>query len=205
MRVGDDERPATEALHHGRQDPALADAEEHLAAAEQPEAAVEVGHDAGPSAPEIRSDRIFMAIVFPCAEHGAQRREEVPMDPAGFGGDGARPSTPARLADDVHHQLLGRLLSHRLQPGQRLTVDALARELRVSQTPIREALHRLEVGGVVVRTHLADPTGSLRSSRGASEELVEVRLLLELGSRHAARPSRWRTATSNGSPASRRP
>jgi DNA-binding GntR family transcriptional regulator len=101
------------------------------------------------------------------------------MDPAGFGGEGARPSTPARLADDVHQQLLGRLLSHQLQPGQRLTVDALARELRVSQTPIREALHRLEVGGVVVRTHLAGYRVAPQLTRGQFEELVEVRLLLE--------------------------
>jgi DNA-binding GntR family transcriptional regulator len=101
------------------------------------------------------------------------------MDPAGFDADGARPSTPARLADDVHQQLLGRLLSHQLQPGQRLTVDALARELRVSQTPIREALHRLEVGGVVVRTHLAGYRVAPQLTRGQFEELVEVRLLLE--------------------------
>jgi DNA-binding GntR family transcriptional regulator len=101
------------------------------------------------------------------------------MEPAAFDSAGARGSAPARLADDAHQQLLGRLLSHQLQPGQRLTVDALARELGVSQTPIREALHRLEVGGVVVRTHLAGYRVAPQLSRQQFEDLVEVRLLLE--------------------------
>lgn len=88
-------------------------------------------------------------------------------------------SARARLADDVHQQLMGRLLSHQLRPGQRVTVDALARELGVSQTPIREALHRLEVGGVVVRTHLAGYRVGPQLTRRQFEDLVEVRLLLE--------------------------
>ena len=110
------------------------------------------------------------------------------MESAGFESEAVgRAPGPARLADDVHQQLLGRLLSHRLQPGQRLTVDALARELGVSQTPIREALHRLEVGGVVVRTHLAGYRVAPQLDRRQFEDLVEVRLLLEpAAARHAA-------------------
>jgi DNA-binding GntR family transcriptional regulator len=101
------------------------------------------------------------------------------MGSAAFASDGAPPSAPARLADEVHQQLLGRLLSHQLEPGQRLTVDALARELGVSQTPIREALHRLEAGGVVVRTHLAGYRVGPQLTRQQFEDVVEVRLLLE--------------------------
>jgi DNA-binding GntR family transcriptional regulator len=101
------------------------------------------------------------------------------MESAGSASHPAPASARARLADDVHQQLLGRLLSHQLQPGQRLTVDALARELGVSQTPIREALHRLEVGGVVVRTHLAGYRVAPQLTRQQFDDLVEVRLLLE--------------------------
>lgn len=93
--------------------------------------------------------------------------------------DDGRPPVRARLADEVHEELLGRLLSHELEPGQRLTVDALSRELGVSQTPIREALNRLEAGGVVVRTHLAGYRVGPPLDRAQFEDLVEVRLLLE--------------------------
>jgi DNA-binding GntR family transcriptional regulator len=95
-------------------------------------------------------------------------------------------SAPARLAEQVHEELLGRLLSHRFEPGQRLTVDALSRELGVSQTPIREALHRLEAGGVVVRTHLAGYRVGPQLTRDQFEDLVAVRLLLEPAAARAA-------------------
>ncbi|WP_370639189.1 GntR family transcriptional regulator, partial [Cohnella sp. REN36] len=35
-------------------------------------------------------------------------------------------------------------------PGQRLTEEALAAELHISRTPIREALKRLETEGLIV-------------------------------------------------------
>ena len=89
------------------------------------------------------------------------------------------PLPRARLGEHVYDELLARLLSHRLEPGQRLTIDALARELGVSQTPIREAMQRLEAGGVVVRTHLAGYRVAPQLTREQFEELVEVRLLLE--------------------------
>jgi len=77
---------------------------------------------------------------------------------------------PTPIADEVYDELLSRVLSARLGPGARVTIDALGRELEVSQTPIREALHRLEQNGLVrhrVRrstTPLAAPTLDRSSS-----------------------------------------
>ena len=71
----------------------------------------------------------------------------------------ARPASGSsgrpRLADDVYDFLLSQLMTLRIEPGERVTIDALARELGVSQTPIRDALNRLAADGLVVRVHLA--------------------------------------------------
>ncbi len=89
------------------------------------------------------------------------------------------PLPRVRLGDEVYDELVARLLSHRFASGERLTIDVLARDLGVSQTPVREALTRMEAGGVVVRTHLAGYRVAPELTRSQFEELVEVRLLLE--------------------------
>lgn len=63
---------------------------------------------------------------------------------------------PARrsLADSVYDILLAQLMEGSLGPGEPLNIDALARDLNVSQTPIREALARLESTGLVSRAAL---------------------------------------------------
>ncbi|KQO84616.1 MULTISPECIES: GntR family transcriptional regulator [unclassified Frigoribacterium] len=70
----------------------------------------------------------------------------------------ASPSTgrPRRvsLADGVYDELLSRLFDNTLPPGTWMNIDALARDLEVSQTPIREALARLESTGLVTRAAL---------------------------------------------------
>ncbi|MFD1718426.1 GntR family transcriptional regulator [Georgenia deserti] len=94
---------------------------------------------------------------------------------------------PTPIADEVYDELLSRVLSARLGPGARVTIDALGRELEVSQTPIREALHRLEQDGLVVRHHLAGYRVVPRMTREQFENLVELRLLLEpVAAGHAA-------------------
>lgn len=55
------------------------------------------------------------------------------------------------LGDEVYQALLGDLISLRIPPGERLSVDALARHFGVSQTPIRAALIRLETEGLVLQ------------------------------------------------------
>lgn len=52
---------------------------------------------------------------------------------------------PARIirADAVYDQILEKLMDRSLPAGMRINIDALARELGVSPTPVREALGRL--------------------------------------------------------------
>lgn len=55
------------------------------------------------------------------------------------------------LADEVYDRLMTRLVDGTLAAGVPLIIGELAHELGVSQTPIREALARLELTGLVTR------------------------------------------------------
>ena len=91
------------------------------------------------------------------------------------------------LADDVYGAIFNKLMSLEIAPGSRITVDGLVRELEVSQTPIREALGRLEGEGLVVKTHLVGYSAAPQITRRRFDELYELRLLLEPeGARRAA-------------------
>lgn len=58
------------------------------------------------------------------------------------------------LSGDVYEAIFAQLMSLKIPPGARITVDSLVKEFNVSQTPIREALGRLEGEGLVVKQHL---------------------------------------------------
>jgi DNA-binding GntR family transcriptional regulator len=95
-------------------------------------------------------------------------------------GDGPSPvRARGRLADEVYDTLLGQLMSLRIVPDSRVTIDALARELGVSQTPIRDALNRMEADGLVVRVPHAGYRIPPQITRDRFEDMLEVRLLLE--------------------------
>ncbi|WES63635.1 GntR family transcriptional regulator [Microbacter sp. GSS18] len=53
------------------------------------------------------------------------------------------------LGDEVYRRLGEAILSGELAPGERLRDHDLARRLGVSRTPVREALQRLEISGIV--------------------------------------------------------
>ena len=93
------------------------------------------------------------------------------------------------LTEEVYETILARLTALEIAPGARITVDGLARELNVSQTPIREALGRLEGEGLVVKTHLIGYSAAPAMTRHRFEELFELRLMLEptIAARAAAR------------------
>ncbi|MGV6873063.1 GntR family transcriptional regulator [Pseudochelatococcus sp. B33] len=86
---------------------------------------------------------------------------------------------PSSLADHVYQVLLGQLMSLEMSPGERLTIDNLAREFGVSHTPLREALGRLEAKGLVIKTHLIGYRVAPQLDRAQFEELFDFRLLLE--------------------------
>ncbi len=80
---------------------------------------------------------------------------------------------------DVYGYIRARILDLRIPPESKISIDALARELDVSQTPVREALHQLEGDHLVVKTQ--GKGYHTTSLLGFSElrELFEFRLLVE--------------------------
>jgi DNA-binding GntR family transcriptional regulator len=83
------------------------------------------------------------------------------------------------LSDDVHESLKSQILEHRLAPEDRLNIDALARELDVSPTPVREALARLESEGLVRKRPLAGYTVSPLLTRDEFNQMFDMRMILE--------------------------
>jgi DNA-binding GntR family transcriptional regulator len=90
------------------------------------------------------------------------------------------PLTRKILRDDVHDALLEMLMTQQLAPGQSLSIDSLARELGVSQTPVREALVQLEHTGLVTRAALKGYTVTAPLTAAQMAELVDAREVLEL-------------------------
>lgn len=86
---------------------------------------------------------------------------------------------PSGLAEEVYRRIRADIMSLRIPPDSRVSVDSLARELGVSQTPIREALSMLEANGLVSKRHFAGYQTSPRMDRAQLDELFEFRLLIE--------------------------
>lgn len=61
------------------------------------------------------------------------------------------PERPATLQDYVTEELSRAILDGRFRPGERLSPQRLAEELKVSHIPVREALHALEARGHITR------------------------------------------------------
>ena len=94
------------------------------------------------------------------------------------------------LADDVYDILRESLTSQRIVPGARLNLDQLARELHVSNTPVRQALARLESEGLVTKEPYRGFAASRLLDSRTIVELYEYRLLIEPPT--AARAARGR-------------
>ena len=54
-----------------------------------------------------------------------------------------------KLSDQVYAVLKKMIANYRFQPGARLNIESIARELEVSRTPVWEAVRRLEQEGLV--------------------------------------------------------
>lgn len=90
------------------------------------------------------------------------------------------------LRDRVYDLILEMLLENEVEPGSRLSIDTLAKQLDVSPTPVREAMVQLERTGLVTREALkgyrvAPPLGPAQLS-----ELFDARLMLEVGATRLA-------------------
>ncbi|SDS39414.1 GntR family transcriptional regulator [Agrococcus carbonis] len=84
------------------------------------------------------------------------------------------------LRDRVYELILDMLLTGGVEPGSRLSIDTLAKQLDVSPTPVREAMVQLERTGLVTREALkgyrvAPPLGPQELT-----ELFDARVMLEV-------------------------
>jgi len=93
----------------------------------------------------------------------------LPLDPS---------AAPPHLAAAIHDALKGAILGGQFRPSERINQEEIARELGVSRTPVREALHSLAREGLV---ELQPRRGAFVCAFGVREisEIYEVRGLLE--------------------------
>jgi len=82
------------------------------------------------------------------------------------------------LSEQVAEKLKARILSLALQPGARLLTDALAAELGVSRTPVREGLKELVKEGLI--TYDGKSYAVKAFSRRDAEEILSIRRALEV-------------------------
>jgi DNA-binding GntR family transcriptional regulator len=83
------------------------------------------------------------------------------------------------FVDEVYELIRADIMSLRIAPDTRISIDELARQIGVSQTPIREALSRLEAVGLVTKRHYVGYCSAPQLTRQQLDELYELRLLLE--------------------------
>lgn len=88
------------------------------------------------------------------------------------------------LSDDVYDTVTAILMDGAVVPGERINIEAIARELEVSPTPVRETLARLEAEGLVTKEPMKGYTATPILDAKGLGDLFEVRQLVEP---HAAR------------------
>ena len=93
------------------------------------------------------------------------------------------------LQESVYNALVDAILSGRIAPGERITLEGIARQLNVSIMPVREAVRRLQARDFVS----VEPNRRI-TVRGLSpeslREILEIRLLLESVAAERAAKSR---------------
>lgn len=105
----------------------------------------------------------------------------------------ATSATPEKrtLADEAYTELKSRIMRSELVPGAKLSIDGLAKQLAFSQTPIREALARLESEGLLARRPLSGYTVEPLLSAAEFDDLFEIRMLLEPRAARRAAERGW--------------
>ncbi|MFD0693614.1 GntR family transcriptional regulator [Paenibacillus sp. GCM10027628] len=82
------------------------------------------------------------------------------------------------LTDEIYALLKEQIINHLIVPGEKINIDQLARDLEVSNIPIREALSRLTAEGLV---NMVPFKGMYAAQMTLQEldEIFEIRLALE--------------------------
>ncbi|MCK2244461.1 MULTISPECIES: GntR family transcriptional regulator [unclassified Crossiella] len=97
-----------------------------------------------------------------------------------------RKSSRQPLADRMYEVLLAQFTDGKWSAGEAVNIGALSRELEVSQTPLREALARLEHTGLVHREALKGYRVAPLLSERELIKLMDARLVLEPALTHEA-------------------
>jgi DNA-binding GntR family transcriptional regulator len=92
------------------------------------------------------------------------------------------------LRDRVYDLILEMLMRGDVQPGSRLGIDVLSRELDVSPTPVREALVQLERTGLVSREARRGYRVAAPLTVDQALEIFDARLVIETGAAALAAP-----------------
>lgn len=89
--------------------------------------------------------------------------------------------TPRRsvLSDDVYEMIKTMIFDHEIAPGARVNIDAISLRLEVSQTPVREALARLESDGLIEKVPLKGYRATELLTLKELGDLFQFRLLIE--------------------------
>ena len=87
--------------------------------------------------------------------------------------------TRSALSDGTYDAIRTMLLTHEIAPGERVVIDTLAHGMAVSQTPVREALARLESDGLVVKQTLKGDAATPLLTLTQVDDLFQFRLVVE--------------------------
>lgn len=93
----------------------------------------------------------------------------------------AMPTSPVSRADQVYLALKQDIFDFRLLPGDNFTESQVAEQMKVSRTPVREALFRLERDGYL-QVHFRSGWSVRPFDFKQFEELYDLRLVLESAS-----------------------
>ena len=88
-----------------------------------------------------------------------------------------------RIMDHIVDRLTNLIVEGKLEPGRVIRQETIARQLGVSRTPLREALQRLELDGLVV----VSPSGAARVASYDLDEALEMMDVREVVDGLAAR------------------
>lgn len=92
---------------------------------------------------------------------------------------GSRRPSRSILTDETHDAIMALIVDHQIAPGEHINIDALARDLDVSQTPVREALARLESEELVVKQPLRGYAATPLLTHAQVDDLFQFRALIE--------------------------
>ena len=81
--------------------------------------------------------------------------------------------------DGPYDAIKAMILDHEISPGEHVSIDELARDLGISQTPVREALARLEADGLVTKVRYRGYQSTPLLTVHQFDELFQFRGIVE--------------------------